>query len=211
MWHTFWSCLIGCVNIKWIRWVLLKLQSRHDSVHRWTDGQGETSIPPFNYVELIIMTRPQNIHQLKVIAYFLPFVSNKHDDHIGIGVLPSIFKPCCQVVECFAACDVIYKQGASSPTVVRPCDGTEGFLTSLAAERRGDGYQQSSTYYTQDSKLYQHSACRWPHTCQCQSISRHSLDWKIIWNLKFLYSLIFQPHFLDRVNKIEFGWFYNRS
>ena len=24
---------------------------RHDSVHRWTDGQGETSIPPFNLVE----------------------------------------------------------------------------------------------------------------------------------------------------------------
>ena len=37
--------------MKWIRWVLLKLQSGHDSVHRWpdewTDGHGETSIPPF--------------------------------------------------------------------------------------------------------------------------------------------------------------------
>ena len=28
-WHTFWSCLI--------RWVLLKIQSGQDSVHRWTD------------------------------------------------------------------------------------------------------------------------------------------------------------------------------
>ena len=27
--------------------VLLKIQSGHDSVHRQTDGQGETSIPPF--------------------------------------------------------------------------------------------------------------------------------------------------------------------
>ena len=49
--HTFGSCLIRCSNMKWIRWVLLKIQSGHDSVHRQTgrrtDGQGETSIPPF--------------------------------------------------------------------------------------------------------------------------------------------------------------------
>ena len=45
--HTFWSCLIRCANMKWIRWVLLKIQSGHDSVHRWTDGQGDTSIPPY--------------------------------------------------------------------------------------------------------------------------------------------------------------------
>ena len=45
--HTFWSCLIRCANMKWIRRVLLKIQSGHDSVHRRTDGQGETSIPPF--------------------------------------------------------------------------------------------------------------------------------------------------------------------
>ena len=30
---------------------LILKQSRHDSVHRRTDGQGETSIPPFNFVE----------------------------------------------------------------------------------------------------------------------------------------------------------------
>ena len=54
-WHTFWSCLIRCANIKWIRWVFLKIQSGHYSVHRRTDGQmdrrtdgqGDTSIPPF--------------------------------------------------------------------------------------------------------------------------------------------------------------------
>ena len=45
--HTFWSCLIRCANMKWIRWVLLKIQSGHDSVHRRTDGQGVTSIPPY--------------------------------------------------------------------------------------------------------------------------------------------------------------------
>ena len=46
-WHTFWSCLIRCANMKWLRWVLLKIQSGHDSVHRRTDRQGDTSIPPF--------------------------------------------------------------------------------------------------------------------------------------------------------------------
>ena len=53
--HTFFSCFIRCANMKWIRWVLLKIQSGHDFVHRRTDGQtdgrtdgqGDTSIPPF--------------------------------------------------------------------------------------------------------------------------------------------------------------------
>ena len=53
--HTFWSCLIRCANMKWIRWVFFKIQSGHDSVHRRTDGrtdrrtdgQGDTSIPPY--------------------------------------------------------------------------------------------------------------------------------------------------------------------
>ena len=39
--------------MKWIRWVLKKIQSGHDSVHRRTDGQGETSILPFNFVERV--------------------------------------------------------------------------------------------------------------------------------------------------------------
>ena len=58
MWHTFWSWLIRCANMKWIRLVLWMIQSRHDSVHRQTDGRtdglDETSIPhrhPFNFVE----------------------------------------------------------------------------------------------------------------------------------------------------------------
>ena len=49
--HTFSSCLIRCANMKWIRWVFLKTQSGHDSVHRRRDGQGDTSIPPINFVE----------------------------------------------------------------------------------------------------------------------------------------------------------------
>ena len=53
--HTFWSCLIRCANMKSIRWVLLKIQSGHDSVHRRTDGQTDKVkpvYPPFNFVEV---------------------------------------------------------------------------------------------------------------------------------------------------------------
>ena len=42
--HTFWSCLIRCAIMKWIQWVWLKIQSRHDSIHRRTDRLEETSI-----------------------------------------------------------------------------------------------------------------------------------------------------------------------
>ena len=52
--HTFWSCLIRCANMKWIRWELLKIQSGHDSVNRRTDGQTDKVIPvypPINFVE----------------------------------------------------------------------------------------------------------------------------------------------------------------
>ena len=59
--HTSWSCLMRFVNMKWIRRVLLKIQSGHDSVHRWTDGrrdgQGEPVYPAFNFVEAEGITR----------------------------------------------------------------------------------------------------------------------------------------------------------
>ena len=45
--HTFWSCLIRCANMKWIRWILLKIQSGHDSVHRRTDGQTDKVKPVY--------------------------------------------------------------------------------------------------------------------------------------------------------------------
>ena len=38
-WHTIWSRLIRCVNMKWIQWILLKILWGHDSVHRRTDGR----------------------------------------------------------------------------------------------------------------------------------------------------------------------------
>ena len=52
--HNFSSCLIRGANMKWIWQVLLKIQSGHDSVLRWTDGQMDkvkAVYPPFNFVE----------------------------------------------------------------------------------------------------------------------------------------------------------------
>ena len=56
-WHTFWSGLIRCANMKWIQWVLLKIQSWQNSVHRRTEGQTDRRTrwnqytPLFNFVE----------------------------------------------------------------------------------------------------------------------------------------------------------------
>ena len=58
--HTFWSCLIRCANMKWIRWVLLKIQSGHDSVHRRTDGQGDTSFVEAGGIKNVTRDTPFN-------------------------------------------------------------------------------------------------------------------------------------------------------
>ena len=39
------------------------------------------------------------ISSMHTNAAVLPFVSNKHDHHVGTGMLPSIFEPCCQMVK----------------------------------------------------------------------------------------------------------------
>ena len=77
---TVGALLIRCANMKWIRWVLLKIQSRHDSVHRRTDGQGETSIPPFQLCwsggynnDLICVTQPQKAKPLNAASPLPPF------------------------------------------------------------------------------------------------------------------------------------------
>ena len=49
MWHIFWGCLIRCINMQWIQQLLLRIQRGHNSVHGWTGGQHETSIPHFQH------------------------------------------------------------------------------------------------------------------------------------------------------------------
>ena len=48
--HTFWRCLISCINMKWILQVLLMIKSGHDSFHRRTDFV-KPVYPTFNFVE----------------------------------------------------------------------------------------------------------------------------------------------------------------
>lgn len=65
----------------------------------------------------------------------IALVSNQHYCHVGIRMLPRIFQPTRQVVECFAPGDIVDQQSASSTPVVRPRDRAEGFLTSLQERR----------------------------------------------------------------------------
>jgi hypothetical protein len=58
-------------------------------------------------------------------------VANEHDSHIGVGMLPRILQPACQVVEGFPTRDVIDQQGTSSTPVIRPRDGPKGLLPRL--------------------------------------------------------------------------------
>lgn len=48
----------------------------------------------------------------------LPFVANKHDDHVRVGVLARVFEPRGQVVEGVASCDVVDEERARSASVV---------------------------------------------------------------------------------------------
>ena len=61
--HTLWSCLIRCVNIKWIRQVLLKIQSGHDSVHRRTKWNQYTPLQ-LRWARGIMMTQSMHKHHL---------------------------------------------------------------------------------------------------------------------------------------------------
>ena len=53
--HTFWGCVIRCINRKWISWVLLKIKIRHDSIYEQTDGRTDKVkpvYPTFNFFEV---------------------------------------------------------------------------------------------------------------------------------------------------------------
>merc|ERR1719198_199174 len=43
-------------------------------------------------------------------ALEVALVANKHDDHVGVGVLPGLFKPACEVVEGITSGDIIDQQ-----------------------------------------------------------------------------------------------------
>ena len=51
-------------------------------------------------------------------ALLLPFVSDEHDDHVAVAVLPGVLQPGGQVVECVSASDVIDQESSRSSSVV---------------------------------------------------------------------------------------------
>lgn len=57
-------------------------------------------------------------------------VANKHDGHVGVSMLLSIFKPGVQMVECLSPANVVHKQSTCCTTIVGACDGAEVLLTS---------------------------------------------------------------------------------
>ena len=61
----------------------------------------------------------------------LPLVPDEHDDHVAVAVLPGVLQPGGEVVEGVPPGDIVHQQGPGSSAVVRPGDGSEGFLSSL--------------------------------------------------------------------------------
>ena len=49
----------------------------------------------------------------QVYVQSLPLISNQHDDHVRTRMLSSIFKPCCQMIECISPAITMQSLGKS--------------------------------------------------------------------------------------------------
>ena len=78
--HTFWSCLISCANMKWIRCVLLKIQSGHDSVHWRTDGR--TRWNQYTSLSYIIMKSEHKNKMLTGVRATIILMEADEDMHV---------------------------------------------------------------------------------------------------------------------------------
>lgn len=58
----------------------------------------------------------------------ITFVTDQHDDHVRVGVLPGVLEPGRQVVERLAARNVVHQQGTGRTPVVRSGNRTERLL-----------------------------------------------------------------------------------
>ena len=61
----------------------------------------------------------------------VPLVSDEHDDHVGVGVLPGVLLPCGEVVEGVPPRNVVHEESPRGAPVVGTRNGTECFLTRL--------------------------------------------------------------------------------
>ena len=69
MLHTFWSCLIRCAYMKWIDEYCWRYRARFCPR---TDGQGETSIPPFQLRYIIMMSNIWLSLQFSAVKVSIP-------------------------------------------------------------------------------------------------------------------------------------------
>lgn len=60
----------------------------------------------------------------------ITFVTNKHDDNIGVGVVAQLLQPSCDVLIRLVLADIVNEEGAYSAAVVGRGNGTVSFLTS---------------------------------------------------------------------------------
>ena len=60
-----------------------------------------------------------------------PFVSDQHDDHVRVGMLPSVLQPRSQMVERVPPRDVVDEQRASGAAVIGAGNRAERLLAGL--------------------------------------------------------------------------------
>ena len=60
-----------------------------------------------------------------------PFVTDEHDDHVAVAVLPGVLQPGGQVIEGVPPGDVVYKERSSGPPIVGAGNGSERLLSRL--------------------------------------------------------------------------------
>ena len=64
-------------------------------------------------------------------GFQVALVPDEHDGHIRVAVLLSLSKPSVQVVEGLSPGDIVDQQSTGRISIVRACDGSEGFLARL--------------------------------------------------------------------------------
>lgn len=69
----------------------------------------------------------------------IALVSHQHDNNIGIGVIPQLLKPSCDVLVCLVLADVIDEQCADGASVVGRGDGAVALLAGSIPNLRLDG------------------------------------------------------------------------
>ncbi|KAI6776987.1 hypothetical protein HG530_000932 [Fusarium avenaceum] len=94
-----------------------------------------------------------NCSQVSQIA----LVSNQHDNNVGIGMIPQLLEPSCDVLVGLVLADIVYEEGADSASIVSGSDGAVSLLSSgipdLGLDCLGVDLDRSSGELDTDSRL----------------------------------------------------------